>query len=119
MRVLLDTNIVIYHLKGDVILPQIGVSFVISVITQAELLRHPQAMDNDLALIEAWFTTVDIIPIDSSIARRAAEIGRNHRSYKLPDLLIAATALELGIPLVTKNTKDFMNILRLIVKESV
>ncbi|MBI2410332.1 MAG: hypothetical protein HYV32_00350 [Candidatus Kerfeldbacteria bacterium] len=47
--------------------------------------------------------------MDSLIAERAAMLGRT-RKTKLPDLLIAATALILDIPLITKNKKDFRKI---------
>lgn len=50
--------------------------------------------------------------VDSRIARAAAQLGRT-RKTKLPDLIIAATAIEFDIPLITKNVKDFRNIPRL------
>lgn len=36
-------------------------------------------------------------------------IRRNYR-LKLPDAVIAATALHLGLPLITRNVKDFKDI---------
>lgn len=62
--------------------------------------------------------TMDVWPIDSSIARRAAELGRT-RTTKLPDLLIAATALEYNLILITKNVKDFHNIPNLKIQEHI
>lgn len=117
MRLLLDTNVIIRHLQDGEPLPEWGTRFVISVITEAEILRHPNARAADLRKIEAWLATVEIIPVDSIIARRAAKIGKT-RKTKLPDLLIAATALELNIPLVTSNNKDFKGISNLQVEST-
>jgi predicted nucleic acid-binding protein len=40
--------------------------------------------------------------------RRSAELGRQAgRPYSEPDLLLAATAMEHGLTLVTRNVKDF------------
>ena len=44
------------------------------------------------------------------IARQAGEIRRNNLSIKLPDAIIAATAIYHSIPLYTNNTDDFKNI---------
>jgi len=40
---------------------------------------------------------------------KTAEIRKQH-SIKLPDAIIAATAVIYGLILVTRNTKDFVNI---------
>lgn len=58
------------------------------------------------------------VSVDQHIARHAGELGRT-RATKLPDLLIAATALELGMPLVTRNVRDFRDIPGLIVRDKV
>ena len=49
--------------------------------------------------------------ITLAIARRAGELKRLHarkgQTIALPDTIIAATALEHGLLLMTENTKDF------------
>ena len=49
------------------------------------------------------------IPVTEAVARRAGALGRQwgRRTGDLPDLLIAATALEAGLELVTLNVRDF------------
>ena len=59
-----------------------------------------------------WLTSAGAARlIDEPIARRAGELGRRYRrshpGLALADLLIAATALELGQPLATLNTRHF------------
>ena len=63
-----------------------------------------------------WATMfLDIIPITAAIAKRAGILARTRRRAK-PDLLIAATALELKVPLLTRNVRDFKHIPGLEVK---
>lgn len=55
-----------------------------------------------------------ILPITETVLVRwrvLTEEGRSSgRTFSQPDLLIASTALEHGLTLVTRNTKDFHNI---------
>jgi predicted nucleic acid-binding protein len=64
----------------------------------------------------AFFRTAPILPVSPAVARRCAEIrsflkkqGKNPRRRAF-DLVIAATALEHGLALVTHNTQDFQDI---------
>lgn len=119
MVVLLDTNIVLEHLNSGAlrrVAPEIF--FVVSVITVAEALRLPGLDEESIVTIERFLSITEIQPVDLAIAKRAASLGRT-RTTKLPDLLIAATALELGIPLITKNIRDFRGIPGLEVREIV
>jgi toxin FitB len=68
----------------------------------------------DLAsAVDRMLATFDdaIIDLDSALARRAAELRADTqaqgRVLHLADALIAATALERGLPLATRNVKDF------------
>ena len=57
---------------------------------------------------------VDLLPVDSFVARRFGEIRADLLDRRLrapiPDLLIAATALEHQLTVVTHNTQDFARI---------
>lgn len=57
----------------------------------------------------AFLEVFDEITIDAEIKNAAIKIRRNYR-LKLPDAIIAATALHLGVPLITRNTRDFKDI---------
>ncbi|MFY9462969.1 MAG: PIN domain-containing protein, partial [Candidatus Sungiibacteriota bacterium] len=49
-------------------------------------------------------------PFDGTRARKAGAVRRNIPSLKLPDAAIAALALEMNTPLVTRNVRDFKRI---------
>jgi len=46
------------------------------------------------------------LPVERSIAERAGRLRRDY-GMRMPDALIAATALEHGLSLMTRNKKDF------------
>src|SRR3989338_3155874 len=119
MEFLLDTNIILLHMReGFLDTVTIDAQFAISVITEAEVLRYSGLSQTDLHELDMVLSTLRIINVNSTIARCAAALGRT-RVTKLPDLLIAATALELAIPLITKNLRDFKDIPSLIVRDHV
>jgi tRNA(fMet)-specific endonuclease VapC len=59
----------------------------------------------------ALFAQVEVIPLSEPAALRAAELRQEleRRGMPLPpaDLLIAATAMTLGIPVLTRNVRHF------------
>lgn len=67
---------------------------------------RPSEQTRTTALLEA----LDILPIDGPIAKRAAELLQAHRAPRDPrewlDALIAATALQYHLTLVTYNQRD-------------
>lgn len=48
----------------------------------------------------------DILPLDTSVAKEALIIRKNYR-MKLPDAMIYGTAKSAGVPLVSRNIRDF------------
>ena len=63
------------------------------------------------AAAERLFDEIRWIGLDEPIARLAGEIGRKWRrsqpGISTPDLIVAATAQQLGAALVTTNVRDF------------
>lgn len=118
MQLLLDTNTIIDHFKYGIlshISPTIDLT--VSVITEAELLRLAGMEQTEIATIDNFLSITNKLVVSSSIARRAAQLGRT-RKNKLPDLLIAATALEYDLVLFSRNVKDFQRIPNLrVIKE--
>ena len=117
----LDTNVLIYHLHDA--LPAAGEELLataleggaaISVISRIELLSWPQHTPESLAAAMRLLEPVTEHPLAGAIAERTIEI-RRHNKLKLGDAVIAATALDLGVPLVTRNSKDFTRIEGLVV----
>lgn len=118
MRVLLDTNILLLHLAHSILTDVApDVEFYISSISVAEAFRYPGLGDDAARALMDIITIMTPLSIDMSIALRASELGRT-RKTRLPDLLIAATALHYGLILITKDLKDFKNIPGLIVRDS-
>jgi hypothetical protein len=115
----LDTNVILYYLKDDPdtvsflrkIFSQ-NVSLYVSAITELELFAFSNLSATEEALIEKLLTTVAVISVDSHIARLAALIRRQWR-LKVPDSVIAATAMFTGSTLLTRNARDFQKVPRL------
>ncbi len=63
---------------------------------------------------EQFLSVIQVIPFDSAISRRAAELRhmleRRGESIGPLDMLIAGTALACGATLVTRNVKEFRRI---------
>ncbi len=103
--VLVDTDVFIDHLRGAHELRAGRHRLHYSVITRAELFAGNSAT-NLANLLLAPFREVQI---DRPVAERAGRI-RRETQVRLPDALIAATALEHGLNLATRNRTDFESI---------
>lgn len=98
---LVDTNFVIYYLRGDDSIAGYELyRFAASVITELELLVKPDLSATAEAAIRQFLASCPIFDLSSAVKDRAILIARQHR-LKLPDALIAATALVADLPLVT------------------
>ncbi len=102
---LVDTDVFIDHLRGAVELRPGRHRLHYSVVTRAELFAGNTATNLSTQLLAPFRE----IPIDRSIAERAGRIAREF-AVRLPDALIAATALEHDLALSTRNVKDFERI---------
>jgi predicted nucleic acid-binding protein len=100
--VLVDTDVFIDHLRGARELVARGNRLHYSVITRAELFAGNTASELTATLLAPFRE----IPVDRAIAERAGRI-RREAGIRLPDALIAATALEGRLALATRNTSDF------------
>ncbi len=74
----------------------------ISVINKIELLGFAK-VDQDLI---DFVNFSNIYQLDKDITELTIDVRRKYR-IKLPDAIVAATALHLGFTLVTNNTSDF------------
>jgi predicted nucleic acid-binding protein len=94
---------VIDHLRGASPLPATPLAF--SVITRCELF----AGRDEGEVLHRLLTRMQEIDVDSSIAERAGALKRT-TGLPTPDALIAATALECGFPLMTRNERHFRRV---------
>jgi len=107
---LIDTNILIYILQGK---PQVkyfaeSEILTISCITEMEVLGKYQISEPERQVIGNALEHCQIIDIDSKIKQMAINIKQQNR-IKLPDAIIAATAIKNNIALVTAD-KGFKKI---------
>ena len=115
---LIDTSVVIGldHLDAG----QLPAELAISALTLAELAAGPHATAdaNERARrqdrLQRAEATFDPLPFDSDAARAygrvyaaVAATGRKARGPRAVDLLIAATAVAIDLPLYTRNVADF------------
>lgn len=113
MSVLLDTSVVIDILRGFA--PALAYAEALdepptcSEITRVEVLRGLRSAERRPT--ERLFGSLRWTPVDEPISRGAGELGRtwrrSHVGIATADLIIAATADELGLRLATLNTKHF------------
>ena len=77
----------------------------ISVITRIELLTKTEPA-SEYATMQAFVQSVAVLPLDEPTIEQTIRLRQQHR-VKLPDAIIAATALAHGLPLLTRNVSDF------------
>ena len=110
---LADTNTIIDLVVGR--LPTAGIFWLeqqlaqqtvaISVVTRIELLTKTEPA-SEYATMQAFVQSVIVLPLDEPVIQYTIRLRQQHR-IKLPDALIAATALAHGTPLLTRNVSDF------------
>lgn len=110
-RVVLDTDVLIDHLVDPSrALPTSLVSdAAYSSITRAELFSGE---NTDESVLEDLLVNFEEIVVDRLVAEEAGRIRRIAK-IKLPDALIAATAIVTKRALVTRNVRDFRRVKRL------
>lgn len=106
---LIDTNIIIYYLEGE----QAAISFLsthrgelaISSITWMEVFSYPFNEDEE-QVVRAFLQEFRQIEISFPVMELSVEVRRT-KKMKLPDAIIAASAIHYDLTLVTRNIKDF------------
>jgi predicted nucleic acid-binding protein len=99
---LVDTDIFIDHLRGAHELRPGRNRLFYSVITRAELFAGTTAWDVVTRLLSVFRE----LPVDRAVAEQAGRI-RRETGLRMPDALVAATAVVHDLGLATRNRRDF------------
>ncbi len=109
-KYLLDTNIILYILSGDETIAQYlnGKILFASVISEIELLGYKNLAVQEEKQIKAFLSDFRVIHIDEAIKEEAILLRKKY-ALKLPDCIIAATAISLDLTFITAD-KQFKQI---------
>jgi hypothetical protein len=117
IKYLWDTNTAIYYLQQQ--FPPGAEKFiddllkeeqpVISAITEIELLCWKTTNEKDLEVLHSFINDALVLELEQSIKLKTADIRMAHK-IKLPDAIIAATALIYNLTLLSRNVSDFSSI---------
>lgn len=112
-----DTNTIIYFLQRQ--FTPTAEKFIdnivstnqpaISAITEIELLCWKTATENDLLILRNFIKDSYVYELSQEIKNQTVEV-RKYYNIKLPDAIIAATAIVNELTIITRNAKDFEKI---------
>jgi predicted nucleic acid-binding protein len=116
MAYLIDSDVMVDFTRGNAkaadYLDSLGGDFLLSAITALELIAGARNQ-REVAALDALISAYGQIPPNEDIARRAYSLlmtfARSHGLHAL-DALIAATAIQNGLTLVSRNRKHFQMI---------
>lgn len=112
MQYLLDTNIVIYYFNGltdderiDALLIH---SFNIAIINQMEFLGRSGFLtdENLYQKAQEFISHANVFDLTQGVVDKTITLRQQHK-IKMPDAIIAATALVHGFGIATNNIDDF------------
>jgi len=115
---LIDTNAVVDYIGNK--LPMDGMAFMnnvidnvpfVSIITKIEVLGFT-TLDKHYKLLTDFMDDAIIFTLSNEIVDTCIELRKKYK-IKLPDAIIAATALSQNLVLISRNDKDFKKIYEL------
>jgi predicted nucleic acid-binding protein len=107
-RYLLDTNAIIYLVSGRLASPLPEGRFSVSIITEIELLSYAGISDEEEQKIRDLLLLLERIQLVDTVRDETIRLRRKNR-LKLPDAIIAASALMHDLILLT-NDQGFSSI---------
>lgn len=113
---LADTNSVIEYLENK--LPEETLVFMdnlemhLSIISRIELLGWSKITEHQFQQLNGFISASLVYDLSEEIIQNTIKIRKSHR-IKLPDAIIAATAITNNLTLITRNTSDFKRFVNL------
>jgi predicted nucleic acid-binding protein len=115
-RYLADTNTIIDYLENKLPEKSIqlldSIDILLSVISRIELLVWKNATEDQLNILNEFINASIVFNLSEDVILKAIEIRKTYR-LKLPDAIIAATAITNTLTLITRNLVDFEKISQL------
>jgi len=114
-KYLIDTNSIIDYLSNK--LPRSSMDFLnvvvddipnVSVINKIELLGF-NTPDEHYQTLSNFINDSTVLDLTNNVVETCINIRKKHKT-KLPDAIIAATALVYDLTIISRNTSDFKNI---------
>lgn len=104
VKVVLDTNAILYILSGRALLLAPNCYYCVSVISEIELLSYWNIAKEEEDRIRTFLSTVNLLGLSSSIRRAAIHLRQTSR-LRVPDAIIVGSALVLDAELWTNDAK--------------
>lgn len=99
---LVDTDVLVDHLRGARRLPAGEASLAVSVVSRCELFAGADEPER----LRRFLSPMLALPVDEAVAELAG-LTRRATGIATPDALIAATALVHRLPLLARNRRHF------------
>lgn len=113
MTAVIDTNIILYFLKGNKkLIPLVkSTDFIVPFVVEIELLSYHNLKEKEMDSIKTFLDGCVTYDYNQKVKLATIQI-RKENKLKLPDAFVAATALALNLPILSAD-KVFKKVPRL------
>lgn len=99
-----DTNAILYLLNGNPCMKEyLKTQLFVSIITEMELLGYSSISQKEIDIIKNFLSLCKIENISTDIKEKTIELRKLY-NIKLPDAIIASTAIINSVPLLSADT---------------